>query len=116
MDQATPKRGKLPAALLIVVLSASLGMLLDWRAPGIGRYAKDLSLQQRGPLAVPSDIAIVAIDEKSITAYGRFPWPRQVLAKAIEALKSSEPKVIAVDVIFADPTTPENDDALARSI
>ena len=39
-----------------------------------------------------------------------------MLAKAIEVLKGSDPKVIAVDVLFADPTTPENDDALARSI
>ena len=116
MVQVNPKRGKLPSALLIVVLSASLGMLLDWCAPGVSRYAKDLSLQQRGTLPVPSDIAIVAIDEKSIAAYGRFPWPRQVLAKAIDVVKASDPKVIAVDVIFADPTTPENDDALARSI
>lgn len=39
-----------------------------------------------------------------------------MLAKAIEVLKGDDPKVIAVDVLFADPTTSENDDALARSI
>ncbi len=116
MFQAKPKRARLLSALLIVALAAFLGLLVDWRAPGISRYAKDWLMQQRGPLPVPDDIAIVAIDEKSIGAYGRFPWPRDVMAKAIAALKANDPKVIAVDVLFADPTTPENDDALLRSI
>jgi PAS domain S-box-containing protein len=116
MSQAKRNRGKLASAVLIVALSASLGMLLDWRAPGIGRYTKDWLMRQRGPLPVPSDIAIVAIDEKSIGAFGRFPWPREVLAQTIDVLRGSDPKVIAVDVLFPDPTSPGNDDALARSI
>jgi len=116
MFRAKRKHGKLPSAVLIVALSASLGVLADWSAPGVGRYAKDWLMRQRGPLPVPSDIAIVAIDEKSIGAFGRFPWPRQVLAKTIEALRGSDPKVIAVDVLLPDPTSQENDEALARSI
>ncbi len=31
-------------------------------------------------------------------------------------LNADEPKVIALDVLFPDPTTPEDDDALARSV
>src|ERR1035438_10130499 len=106
MFQAKRKRGKLAPAVLIVVLSASLGVLVDWRAPGIARYAKDWLMRERGPLPVPTDIAIVAIDEKSIGVFGRFPWPRQVLAKAIDVLRGGDPKVIAVDVLFPDPTSP----------
>ncbi len=116
MVQAKRKRGKPAAAVLIVLLSASLGVLADWRAPGVSRYAKDWLMRQRGTLPVPGDIAIVAIDEKSIAALGRFPWPRQVLADTIEMLKRDEPKVIAVDVLFPDPTTPEDDAALARAV
>ncbi len=116
MVQAKRKRGRPAAAVLIVLLSASLGVLADWRAPGIGRYAKDWLMRRRGTLPVPGDLAIVAIDEKSIAALGRFPWPRQVLADAIETLKRDDPKVIAVDVLFPDPTTPENDAGLARAV
>lgn len=116
MFTAKINRGKLVPALLIVAVSASLGVLADWRAPGIGRYVKDWLMQQRGTLPVPQDIAIVAIDEKSIGTYGRFPWPRRVIAKAIDAVKAADPKVIAVDVLFVDPTDDADDAALARSI
>jgi PAS domain S-box-containing protein len=106
----------LSSAGLIVLVSASLGLLFDWRAPGLTRYANDWLTRERGPLPVPQDIAIVAIDEKSIGAFGRFPWPRTVLAKTIEAISADQPKVIAVDVLFTDPTIREDDEALAQSI
>ena len=116
MLQGKRKREKLASAGLIVLLSASLGTLANWRAPGIGRYARDWQMRQRGPLAAPADIAIAAIDEKSIAEFGRFPWPRQVLAKTIDVLTAADPKVLAVDVLFPDPTNQEADETLARSI
>jgi len=116
MFRLKPKRASLASVAPIVLLSASVGILVDWRAPGIGRYAQDWLMRQRGSLPAPSEIAIVAIDEKSMATFGRFPWSRQVLAKTIDALSADEPKVIAVDVLFPDPTSQEDDEALARSI
>jgi PAS domain S-box-containing protein len=103
-------------ALAIVAISATLGVLVDWRAPGIGRYTRDWLTRARGPLSAPSDIAIVAIDEPSIARFGRFPWSRQVVAKAVDAISAAHPKVIALDVLFPDPTLQDDDDALARSV
>jgi len=103
-------------AVAIALVSASLGVLLDWRAPGLSRYARDRLLQVRGPLPPPNDLALVAIDEKSLQRYGRFPWSRQVLARTIDALAAAQPKAIALDVLFTDPSDPADDDALARSI
>ena len=91
-------------------------MLVDWRAPGIERYTRDWLMQARGPLPAPDDIAIVAIDEPSIARFGRFPWPRSLAAKAVDAIAAAQPKVIAVDILYTDPTTEAEDDALARSI
>jgi signal transduction histidine kinase len=102
-------------AVAIVAVSAVLGLLVDWRAPGIARYAHDRLVRARGPLPAPDDIAIVAIDEPSIARFGRFPWSRQVLARTLDAIAAAQPKVIAVDVLFADPTQQDDDDALARS-
>jgi len=116
MLAANQKGRRLAAAGLIVLVSAALGVLADWRAPGMSRYANDWLMRKRGPLPVPPEIAIVAIDEKSIAAFGRFPWPRQVLAKTIEVLSGYGPKVIGVDVLFSDPTTQEDDDNLAAAI
>ena len=99
-----------------MLASASAGILVDWQAPGIGRYTRDWLMRARGPLPVPEDIAIVAIDETSMARFGRFPWSRQVIARTIDALAAARPKVIALDVLFTDPTTQEDDDDLARSI
>src|SRR5207248_11593441 len=89
---------------------------VDWRAPGVGRYTRDWLMRARGPLPAPEDIAIVAIDETSMARFGRFPWSRQVIARTIDALAAVRAKVIAVDVLFIDPTTQADDDGLARSI
>ena len=52
----------------IVIISALLGTFVSWRAPGIDQYMRDWMMRARGPLPIPDDIAIVAIDEPSIAA------------------------------------------------
>jgi PAS domain S-box-containing protein len=108
--------GKIVWSLAIVVVSAALGMVVAWRTPGISRYTQDWLMRARGPLPAPEDIAIVAIDETSMARFGRFPWSRQVVARAIDALAADHPKVVGLDVLFTDQTTQEDDDLLARSI
>src|ERR1035437_9255087 len=110
------RAAKIAWSLAIVVAAASAGILVDWQAPGIGRYTRDWLMRARGPLPVPEDIAVVAIDEPSMARFGRFPWSRQVIARTIDALAAAKPAVIALDVLFTDPSTQEDDDNLARSI
>jgi PAS domain S-box-containing protein len=110
------KAGGIAWTLAIVAVSAALGVVVDWRAPGIGRYTRDWLMRARGPLPTPSDIAIVAIDEPSIARFGRFPWSRQVIAKAVDNICAAQPKVVVLDVLFPDPTVEDDDDALARSV
>jgi signal transduction histidine kinase/CHASE2 domain-containing sensor protein len=100
----------------IVIVSTLLGTLVSWRAPGIDQNMRDWMIRARGPLPAPDNIAIVAIDESSIGRFGRFPWPRALSARAIDAIAAAQPKAIAVDVLFADPTSDTDDDILARSI
>jgi adenylate cyclase len=69
------------------------------------------------PLPAEPGAVIVAIDEPSIGEIGqRWPWPRDIHAKLIESLRTAGAKVIAIDVIFADPSTEEADAALARAL
>src|ERR1039458_3865941 len=103
------RAAKIAWSLAIVVAAASTGILVDWQAPGIGRYTRDWLMGARGPLPVPEDIAIVAIDEASMARFGRFPWSRQVIARTIDALAAARPKVIALDILFTDPTTQEDE-------
>jgi signal transduction histidine kinase/CHASE2 domain-containing sensor protein len=77
---------------------------------------RDWIVQTRGPLSAPDDIAIVAIDEPSIAKLGRFPWSRALAAHGIAEISAALPRAIAVDVLYADPTSEPDDSALARSI
>jgi PAS domain S-box-containing protein len=110
------KSANIVSLVAIVVVSALLGMLVCWQATGIDQYIRDWMMRARGPLPGPEDIVIVGIDEPSIARYGRFPWPRALAARAIDAIAAAQPKSIAVDVLYADPTTETDDSALARSI
>ena len=102
--------------ILIVLASAIFGMVVAWQAPGLERYARDWLTRVRGPVPVSGEIAIVAIDDSSLAKLGRFPWPRSVMARAVDAISAGQPKAIALDVLLTDPGVPTDDQALAEAI
>ncbi len=61
-----------------------------------------------GPEADPH-IIIVDIDERSLEKmrdeFGRWPWPRETLAGALEWLNQQGATAIVFDILFADPDT-----------
>jgi CHASE2 domain-containing sensor protein/nitrogen-specific signal transduction histidine kinase len=104
--------------LVIVALLALLACALAlggwaWRLERVV-YDLGLTLWSRPP---PADIVIVAIDDASIDAIGRWPWRRAVHASMMERLSQAKPKAIALDVVFSEPDPdPEQDRLLARSL
>ncbi len=69
----------------------------------IEQKAYDLHFRSRGPEKPGSEVVIVGIDEKSVDALGRWPWPRTRIAALIDRLGSYGAKVIAFDIVFAEP-------------
>ena len=63
----------------------------------------DFRLRQRGPKKGSDDVAILTIDEKAIEKYGRWPWPREIIAKVIDEILESGAKLIAFDIVFSEP-------------
>lgn len=57
---------------------------------------------------------LVEIDDGSLAALGRWPWPRSVHAKALDVLSRGRPAVIGYDVLFLEPSA--DDDALAAAM
>ncbi|MDD2700165.1 MAG: serine/threonine-protein kinase [Sideroxydans sp.] len=52
----------------------------------------------------PSDkVAIIAIDDESIANLGRWPWPREIHGKLLDALATGKPKVIGHTALFFEP-------------
>ena len=79
----------------------------------------DLRFRTRGPIAPAPIVVLAAIDEKSVEAEGRWPWPRSRIAALVDALSRDGAKVIAFDVTFSEPD--ENSrlqlvDQLARKV
>jgi signal transduction histidine kinase/CHASE2 domain-containing sensor protein len=93
-----------------------VAMVFYWRAPGLNFYARDRLMQARGPIPPPNDIVIVAIDEASISRFGRFPWPRNLTTHALDSISSAQPKAIALDILYSEPSTNADDAGLADSI
>ena len=49
-----------------------------------------------------SEVVIIDIDEASLGKFGQFPWNRNVFAKILDQLNSSNPKAIGFDIFFTE--------------
>ena len=63
----------------------------------------DLRVQLRRRMAPSGTVLIAAIDEKSLQAEGRWPWPRSKLAALVDALSRDGAKVVGFDIAFPEP-------------
>ncbi|CAH1199574.1 hypothetical protein PAECIP111891_01320 [Paenibacillus allorhizoplanae] len=91
------------------VNSSGLFYFVEGPLQDILRGAKSVDERQ------PDDrIKIVKIDEKSLSAIGKFPWDRSTYAQVIEKLEQSGAAAIGIDVVLAEPSkNPADDKALA---
>ena len=95
----------LSAAIALVVM---LG--LTYGAPGALRDLEtaslDLRFRIRGPLAPGPETVLVMVDQASIERLGRWPLSRRLYATAVEILKRADARIIAFDLLFAEPEQP----------
>ncbi len=108
------RRDEATVALLLAALAAALAVTgWTWRADRVV-YDFGLAASSRPP---PPGIVIVAIDEASIDAIGRWPWPRAVHSTLLDQLAQARPRAIGLDLVLseADPN-PEQDRLLAQML
>lgn len=55
--------------------------------------------------AGPADdeVVIVGIDDRSLETLGRWPWPREIHARAIDQLHRAGAEAVAYDILFPEP-------------
>lgn len=90
-------------AILIIVLMVLLYFLKVPFLTFMELKALDLRFVSRGVMVPGEETVIVAIDEKSLSELGRWPWRRTVMADLIDRLDAYGVRAIGFDVVFAEP-------------
>ena len=102
---------------LVVAVALSLLHLFDFRIFDVLELKTlDLQFALRGPVAPGPETVIAAIDEKSISKLGRFPWPRSTWGRVVDRLTEEGAKVIVFDVFFTEPENVASDDMFQKAI
>ncbi len=78
--------------------------------------AYDFKVRYRGPRPVSGQVAIVAVDEKSLSEQGRWPWPRSRMATLVDKLSEAGVAAIGFDVLFPEPQTAVQVDLIKKII
>src|SRR6266511_1595666 len=63
----------------------------------------DLRFVPRGHVPPSPAVVMAVIDEKSLEAEGRWPWPRSKLAALVDILSHDGARVIGFDIGFLEP-------------
>jgi len=71
----------------------------------------NFDLQDKEP---NENIVFVAVDERSVNTFGRWPFNREIIAQGISHL--GEANIVLMDMIFSELTSPSADQALSNSI
>lgn len=112
------QRRRLEWRLLSIALLGLVGWLCTASSlDRINYLVQDAGLRLLSRPAHP-DIVIVAIDDPSIAAIGRWPWRRALHAELITRVSAQQPRALAMDVLFNDEDLdyPEDDVLLADTM
>ncbi|WP_309083102.1 adenylate/guanylate cyclase domain-containing protein [Chelativorans sp.] len=103
------------AALAIAGIVTALSFSTPWRLAD----ARSFDFLSTISLPKPDGESpiVIAIDEPALAEIGlRWPWPRELHGRLVEALRSAGARAIGLDIIFAEPSDPESDRALAAAL
>ena len=93
---------RIAGAALVAVWAALIAAQPAWVAR-LATTAFD-AYQNVSPRPITSlPATIVAIDDRSVAAVGRWPWPRTRLAQLVEAIARSQPAAIGIDIFMPEP-------------
>jgi len=100
-----------PLVIAIICGVLTAGFFFFGAFASVQLRMQDLLYVNRHP---QPDVVIVAIDDVSLQAIGRWPWDRRVVAQLIRSLGTA--RIVGLDVNFPEPSNPESDQELADVI
>jgi len=90
--------------------------LVTWFLPSLSALSTNVLFRLRGPLGPPDDIVIVAIDDQSLQRTGRWPWPRSVMADALDKISAASPRAVGLDIVYGEPSVEADDLKLSEAV
>jgi adenylate cyclase len=114
---------RLHKAVVVGLFTGILGLVISLSPIGLNleeALGLDLLFKLRGQKEVPAEIIIVTMDKISSDNL-KLPdeprkWPRSLHARLIENLLNKGVSLIAFDIIFDEPHSPDDDSIFARAI
>lgn len=99
-----------PVGALVVVVIAVLSVFGNGFLAGLERDLYDFGVKQASQEA-GDRVVVVGIDEPSLQALGRWPWPRNLHAELINKLSEAGARTVGLTVLYSEP---QLDPGLAR--
>ena len=81
-------------------IAGSAGGLEKWL---YDRREKDCQYFRKPPT---NQIVHIDIDDASLESIGKWPWPRDEVARILREFDRAGPKVIGIDIVYIDPAPP----------
>ncbi|MGJ7490238.1 CHASE2 domain-containing protein [Variovorax sp. ZT4R33] len=91
------------AALASFALALVIGLDVSGLVLRPNLMLQDALVRSQGRDVRQSDVIVVAIDEPSLAALGNWPWRKTTHAALIDRLMQDAPRVIGLDILFAEP-------------
>ena len=105
----------LGAALLALLLVGAASLSRPWHALEFKTF--DLWTSLAAPHRSRLPVVVLAIDEPTFQeVQQRWPFPRSLHARLLDRLREDGATAVGFDVVFADPSAPEQDAAFALSL
>jgi adenylate cyclase len=117
LSRQEPLYLRYPTFNLVALITLVVIILVIFRFPVtefIELKLYDFKFRYRGPQPAGQEVVIIAIDDASVKEVGRWPWSREVMAKLVTRLKEAEPRVVSLDIIFAEREITAGVEALRR--
>ena len=103
---SVPARGRTGRIRLVGAVVLAAAVALTWlQAPWTERlqgawFDAHQALAPRQVRSLP--VTVVEIDQKSLVALGQWPWPRNLLARLVDAVNRARPAAIGVNILMPE--------------
>ena len=96
------RRFVLICGLASTIITASLALVRPGFLASLDYAAYDAIVARGRPNPPGQQVAIVDVDERSLSEIGQWPWRREVIGTLIDRLHDLGATIVALDVVFAE--------------